>query len=347
MNNLLKAMTLREELKNEDRRGSISNYFLVLENGEVMKKFKEACYSSLYSMVAIDYIVSYPQKGFVLEESNKTYIDYVLNRSPYCEVFYTKNIEEAIEGGVLINVDLPNNLVLGGMTALRTSWEFPHLVSFFKELVENGVSEDIAFLGAHCVVERGGEYNFENITRGHYCVDVHSESYAKNFVKRDLKRKGGLTRAGGYPEYGSVHGCWGGVVGKSFLEGKDGNIFRGDKIRTVEVWGGKKTLHHSTDLKSYAKFLIDTYMTEKAPVKEKKPVVKKVPQVHLVFQGIDEAHGFTPEEIARIKRQIRRILGPVRNPMYKESIREGFIWNKTPQGFGYWEKIYERIRRGD
>jgi hypothetical protein len=77
----------------------------------------------------------------------KEWFDYVLNRSPFKNVFKNKKGWE--KDGVALNMDLPPSVVFAGAIMLRECSEFHPMVRGWKYFKEHGFTEDEAYICSH------------------------------------------------------------------------------------------------------------------------------------------------------------------------------------------------------
>ncbi|SPF82095.1 hypothetical protein [Pseudomonas phage GP100] len=99
-------------------------------------------------MIGTDYTHT---KGRCLPyEAELWFVDYIINRSAYSETFVSKDAEQCLEDQMTISSgDHPANLMVAGLVALRRLWEYTTVVSVAYALVQQGVSEDLAFILGH------------------------------------------------------------------------------------------------------------------------------------------------------------------------------------------------------
>lgn len=79
------------------------------------------------------------------------FYDWLLNRSPWAEVFVTKSGKLGARRGVVCHTNVPSNLLLGGLIASRVAWEHINIMATWGKLTEAGVDESLAFFLAHGV----------------------------------------------------------------------------------------------------------------------------------------------------------------------------------------------------
>ena len=97
------------------------------------------------------------------------YLHYLLNKSPYAEAFISKSAGQAIKNGyVLVSLDAPANMAVGGMIALRYGcWEYAATSKVFNDFIADGVDEDAAWLTCASYVPFFGDYSINHPSGGH------------------------------------------------------------------------------------------------------------------------------------------------------------------------------------
>lgn len=86
----------------------------------------------------------------------RRWFDYLVNRSPWKDVYVTKDIDEALLSHVEINVKLASPIVMGAITILRTGHEYPISRRLFCHLIDKGVPE-FAAMAATSFINNGRE----------------------------------------------------------------------------------------------------------------------------------------------------------------------------------------------
>jgi hypothetical protein len=81
----------------------------------------------------------------------QAYWEYLVNQSPWKDVFLTKCLDEAAVQGVLINTELPANFAMQGIIGTREPHEFPNRVELWYDVVQAGGDPDLMFPVMECV----------------------------------------------------------------------------------------------------------------------------------------------------------------------------------------------------
>lgn len=79
----------------------------------------------------------------------RAWVDYFINRSPFAVAFKTKNVDEAMEEAVYMDVTQPNSYLVAAAIGLRQASEFPYRLATWKQLVAAGFSEKAAHFMCH------------------------------------------------------------------------------------------------------------------------------------------------------------------------------------------------------
>lgn len=99
----------------------------------------------------------------------KSWIDYLVNRSPYADMFTDKDYESILELGYVVNCNAPSNAVSAALTATRQIWEYPARVVAFHMLKEH-INENLAYV--MCMSASGDVRNgvLETLTWNNQCT---------------------------------------------------------------------------------------------------------------------------------------------------------------------------------
>jgi hypothetical protein len=141
----------------------------------------------------------------------RAYFQWLLNESPFSRIFLTKNVDEVLKDRIeIIDANHPSGIILGGMTASRTSSEYPYLVNIWYELTQLGVHPSIAFYYAHLF--RAKALKPTNIAIypqawNHATLNARdaNDSYVISFLRGKSKKEGTYTERG---SYNSVQDIW-------------------------------------------------------------------------------------------------------------------------------------------
>lgn len=138
------------------------------------------------------------------------FIDYIVNRSPYKDVFISKDAKAILRGYAKVDTSKDLYLVHSALVVARTGEEGGIPPAMFSLLVKRGVSEHLAFWASQLidgtpsdVCPRRGFYNHE-----HAFDFLHASFY--NYCKGIVKEKGVPFNDGGQGiHYSGVGGIFG------------------------------------------------------------------------------------------------------------------------------------------
>lgn len=210
--------------------------------------------SFLQGLNTPEYILSQVQKLLVSEGDAKGYIEWLVQRSPWNEVFITKDVDDILKLGYVARTDLPNNFVAGAMVATRfiTEGYTQDVVARFpvyKEFIAAGCSETEAYVLAHTYAKEGKKpypLLVQPLCSGHTAisVDSRSEDYFKRFISANPDYKGlSFKEMKGYEN--KIYDTWGKISGRGFK----------DFYSSLRPRSGKVTVNHNI----FEKRKTDTY----------------------------------------------------------------------------------------
>jgi hypothetical protein len=116
----------------------------------------QMCFGGLAALImdCSQYIINtfqfaHPRFSSILEEDKIFFLDYLMNESPFKDCFIENDAKWSVENKISYHkIELPGNLVIGGLTAVREMWEdyslngLPH----FRNMVKAGVPKDFAWV---------------------------------------------------------------------------------------------------------------------------------------------------------------------------------------------------------
>jgi hypothetical protein len=74
------------------------------------------------------------------------FVNYMLNESPWAFCFVTKDVKEALEVGILMDVNQNVSHIVGAAMSLRLATEFPATLKPFGDALDKGYSGNVAHL---------------------------------------------------------------------------------------------------------------------------------------------------------------------------------------------------------
>lgn len=120
----------------------------------------------------IKYAVSGLQRGQsvnVPPELRLRFIDYLINISPFAPFFMSSDPRQVIKDGCFIGyASAPSNVLMSGLIATRTLWEFHIMVYVWAALVDAGVDPNIAY-----VVAMASEASTTDWKNGHRAASTY------------------------------------------------------------------------------------------------------------------------------------------------------------------------------
>lgn len=120
------------------------------------------------------------------KEAYKEYVDYIINRSPWAVAFLTKDINEAFDKDLYMNVECNRHIIAGAAVALRSAQEYPERPVIFKMVKDLGHSEHTAWVfscGFTTIAGTKDRFNYRGWGGGHDVVsgDVSCKELVKFF----------------------------------------------------------------------------------------------------------------------------------------------------------------------
>lgn len=156
----------------------------------------------------------------------RKYVNYILNDSPWKEVFLTRDVDEAFKYGVLMNVEKNIHAIVAGAVALREGSEFAYETTIFEELLDNGISGNTAYVLSKNFKKNGNDnYQLVGISNAHKVL-AYSMDRA---VTLEFFKNGYAGKADKDP-YRLVHNSYRGLA--SFIAPMSKDAF-GDYVRDI------------------------------------------------------------------------------------------------------------------
>lgn len=217
--------------------GIITNWCVVDAEGEVKKDEALYCYAGMSrrKLANPKFLIARMMhdggKG-PGDEVRHAWINYIINRSPYSPVFVAQDrmlpddIANDVYGMNVCRTDVPANLLVAGLTAVRMAWEYQGGPAFiWHELVKAGCDEDLAYPFAFQVRDicrtqistQGMDSNHTSWTGTNF-----SKEMVKNYLNWQAERVVGtyLDQCQGGANginYRPICGAWGMSGGQQFL----------------------------------------------------------------------------------------------------------------------------------
>jgi hypothetical protein len=207
------AYDLRKELARRAGNGTC-NYALEFTKSPPRMQHNDVCHARLcwgYSEVhenklegdeivniALNVKPHYAEMGDVNKKTYKLFIHYMLNESPWAFCFITKDVEEALNVGILMDVDQNVSHLVGAAISLRTANEHQRILPVFQKCIDMGYSGNTSFLTSGWFMEGGrttiwpGHNSLRDGLIAKYVFKFFKEGYAKKLpgIRKDTKQIG-------------------------------------------------------------------------------------------------------------------------------------------------------------
>ncbi len=139
----------------------------------------------------------------------RTFIEWLVNYSPYQEIFLYKDMKQVYdEHNVLVTkVDVPSNLLVGGLVAARAMSEYADVANTWYEFVQEGCHPDVAFMYAHWFGTFSGRLG-KNMRQGHTALDGYqiNDTSVVNYMTGNRTDQDLWSKT---HHYGGIHTTWG------------------------------------------------------------------------------------------------------------------------------------------
>lgn len=86
------------------------------------------------------------EKAVIKSEAYPRFVKYILNDSPFAGCFVTKDVDEALTKGILMNINENVNHLVPAAMSLRRANECSSTLEWFGKVLDMGYSGDVAFL---------------------------------------------------------------------------------------------------------------------------------------------------------------------------------------------------------
>lgn len=120
-----------------------------------------------------------------MKEENKPrylrYVNYVINESPFKNVFLSRGVDHALKHGILMNVERPIEEIAGAAITLRQVSEYWQArLKFFCDLLDKGYSGNTAYLLMYAVNDKQQFFGFDD---GHRSIaqNCNADDVIKTF----------------------------------------------------------------------------------------------------------------------------------------------------------------------
>lgn len=229
-----------------------ATYAIRSEKGTTSFQVRDVCHARIYTantygaykITAKEKVteVALYLKGHVLDkdkqEAWKMFVDYVINRSPVSKCFITKDSQQAVDLGVMMDVEQHYSDLATAAIFLRTGSEYQHFcLKSFKQAVDLGFSENVAYLYSQWFVKEDC-ISYRQQHGGHHVI--HGRMDKAEFLKFF---KEGLFKNNGDP-YATHHANHYRIFESIAKESQDNidNVFKDlfsklPNVRKEDHWG--------------------------------------------------------------------------------------------------------------
>lgn len=147
------------------------------KDGHVSHKPAMICHAALgYGSSQIMQLVlntSAHRRTHASPEAYDKFIHHMLNESPWAPYYVTKDVKEAHELGVVMNMDKGKNFVVSAAIALREGSEYPQVAPRFAYWLDQGVAPRVAWVLAQYTEGDVDELKMLETHSGHRAHGVH------------------------------------------------------------------------------------------------------------------------------------------------------------------------------
>lgn len=235
------------------RTTGVCNYAIIMNRTErfedIRTNWGDVCHARLNcgpgAISVLDFLDNKAKVSEELRPLWKKYITYILKRSPFRIAYHQKEVKNFIANGCEMDVSQPADVLAGAAIALRMGTEKQHLMLSWKYFVEQGFSEETAWLLSYAFRATPDGKNITGVypmdgghqpISGEMNADVLFKFLAVGYPAETLKKKP-FSESSGYAVFGGMgHDVYRGrggakIDGPSFLEFRDAN-FKGEKHGT-------------------------------------------------------------------------------------------------------------------
>jgi len=167
----------------------------------------------------IEYLLSSVQHLLAGKADVIKYFDWLANRSPWADVFVTKDPEDIIKNGWVVDPKFPANFVTSALIATRFVTESYTDVIYkrfkvYKDILAMGFKEQEAFLFSYYFNRskdgKSFPVTFTPVSSGHTVIglDNATESYCRNFLLGEAKGALGGTFKDSKGYTADIHNTW-------------------------------------------------------------------------------------------------------------------------------------------
>jgi hypothetical protein len=129
--------------------------------------------------------------------SMRRFAEYLIQRSNFADAFVTKDLDDVLKNGFMVDCTLPRDYVSAASVATRVCYEKPGKTTLWGNLVDLGVNENLAFLMTSQMLKiekLENKYLDYTLSRegSHYTYTITngpSRSYVENVIKGEYNKQ--------------------------------------------------------------------------------------------------------------------------------------------------------------
>jgi len=179
----------------EQHKDEVASIAFVIPDDKLVFSQNHACHAGLNcsrSVLTKDMkmVISGFQKCAATEKEKRIFIDYMLNKSPWKEVFLNPDVDHVLTNHWWADANAPSNFLANALVATRLPTEFPSCFKVFLSLLKEGLSGDEAYLMSLLLSESGDTFSWSPKS-GHICFNFRGfNSVYKRFIDHNPKDVG-------------------------------------------------------------------------------------------------------------------------------------------------------------
>lgn len=265
--------------KNKDA----NSYFAVLKkDNSLSKESRGPCHAGLQiydeSAKNVKYILSSIQRPLYKKEEWMPFLNWLLNKSVYSQIFILNDPEEVFKYGLVIDPNHNSNLIFSAIFASRffTESHSPEVSERFRLYLifkNAGATEEEALILAHCFYKKGEKLIFSELSSGHAMFSSGKTfDYIYNWLNKTPKTN---LKRDFYSENGTFYGVcamWGPTV--NYHDNENGirqvfhNLLKEEKVKNSNIFYKEPVDQVSLNKEDISVFLTNLRKTFKSKEKE-------------------------------------------------------------------------------
>jgi len=237
-----------KEWEGADKSGT-ATFMILRKHGGYRIRTAQPCHASLRSeKVGVLYIVTAVKTGYGKSREDKAYIKWLISSSPYSHFILNNTVPDVMKRGLITSTNVPSNLMMQAITALRQMWEYDYIVRAWYLLQGRGkIDKTLAFPLAHMMCRAVSGWRMGSNNSGHQAMG--SAYIDLQFLKNYTTGKPSNTNPH-YVEdcnYYGVHSLWNGTKERETYREEDVKLLPYLFTNKVEkdIWGDE--VEYATD----------------------------------------------------------------------------------------------------